>query len=256
MKTERVIISVFAIVLMNLSLIGSATWALGAKSIIEIIQDALPCVVAIESENYQLSVGPNALVGDEASRSVMVMRPVGVARFANQGAGIILDPSGIIVANAHTVKQPSRIKVILHDKREFDAKILSIAPEEDLVFLRIFPPEKLSNFMRLAGEETIRPGDQVYNIGNSEMLKGAISEGRITGLGFKNSDTGVKESRYLALLKINFNIYQGDSGGPVIAKDGNLAGLLAAGSANGDRVSLAISSTLIRQYFNKCMEKK
>ena len=40
------------------------------------------------------------------------------------GSGVLVDPSGIIVTNHHVIGTDSDIKVVLADRREFDAKVL------------------------------------------------------------------------------------------------------------------------------------
>ena len=40
------------------------------------------------------------------------------------GSGVIVDPSGLIVTNNHVIAKADEIKVILADRREFDATVL------------------------------------------------------------------------------------------------------------------------------------
>ncbi|MEO0135523.1 MAG: trypsin-like peptidase domain-containing protein, partial [candidate division WOR-3 bacterium] len=48
------------------------------------------------------------------------------------GSGVIIDPNGYIVTNAHVVEMATEIKVSLPDGRSFDAEIIDIDSEEDL----------------------------------------------------------------------------------------------------------------------------
>lgn len=229
------------------------SYGLSGDSIIDTIQKSLPSLVLIKSENIGLSAGPEQLVKDESSSRLMVIKPVGVVQYSRNGAGVIIDPSGIIVTNAHTVAGAGRVRVILNDRTENEAKVILVSSEEDdLAFLQIETASALP-FIGLADESSIRLGDVVYNVGSSEILRGAISEGRIIGLGNKTDEKDHSKTS-LELVKINFDIYQGDSGGAVIGKDGRLIGLIVAGSSKGGQVSLAIPSNKIKKYYLKCME--
>ena len=41
------------------------------------------------------------------------------------GSGVLVKSDGLIVTNAHVVKGADEIRVVLHDRREFDAKLVS-----------------------------------------------------------------------------------------------------------------------------------
>src|SRR5262245_46847852 len=41
------------------------------------------------------------------------------------GSGVLLRPDGLIVTNAHVVKGADEIRVVLADRREFDAKMVT-----------------------------------------------------------------------------------------------------------------------------------
>ena len=53
------------------------------------------------------------------------------------GSGVLVRPDGLIVTNAHVVKGADEIRVVLADRREFDAKLVSQDERYDLALLRI-----------------------------------------------------------------------------------------------------------------------
>ena len=57
------------------------------------------------------------------------------------GSGVIVAPDGLIVTNDHVVKDSDQITVVLADRREFEAKLVSTDNKTDLAILRIAPPK-------------------------------------------------------------------------------------------------------------------
>lgn len=106
--------------------------AVQADSIIQTIQNLLPSLVEIKSENAGLYKGPDTYVRD--GPKLYVVNPVRVAQYSRQGAGVIIDSSGIIVTNAHTVDNAGRIKVVLNSNTEVNAKLILLSVEDDLAF--------------------------------------------------------------------------------------------------------------------------
>jgi S1-C subfamily serine protease len=53
------------------------------------------------------------------------------------GSGFIISPDGIILTNAHVVRDASEVVVKLTDRREFRAKVLGSDPQSDVAVLKI-----------------------------------------------------------------------------------------------------------------------
>ena len=53
------------------------------------------------------------------------------------GSGVIVDPSGLIVTNTHVIRGADEIRVVLHDRREYDAQLVQTDDKTDLSVLRI-----------------------------------------------------------------------------------------------------------------------
>jgi serine protease Do len=59
------------------------------------------------------------------------------ARTHGLGSGFIISPDGIILTNAHVVRDASEVVVKLTDRREFRAKVLGSDPQSDVAVLKI-----------------------------------------------------------------------------------------------------------------------
>ena len=58
-------------------------------------------------------------------------------QFNGEGSGIIYREDGYILTNAHVVEDAERIRIKLHDGREFDAEVRGTDPDSDIAILRI-----------------------------------------------------------------------------------------------------------------------
>ena len=54
-----------------------------------------------------------------------------------QGSGFIVSADGIILTNAHVVRDAREVTVKLTDRREFSAKVLGVDPKTDIAVLKI-----------------------------------------------------------------------------------------------------------------------
>lgn len=141
------------------------------------------------------------------------------------GSGIIYDPQGFIITNAHVVQGATEIKVVLTDNREFDAELIGLDAELDVAKLRI----KGNNlpFARLGDSEDIMVGEWSIALGNPygyvmNDAKPTVSVGVISALG-RNLDFG--SSRHYNLIQTDTAINQGNSGGPLVNIHGEVIGI-------------------------------
>jgi len=221
-------------------------WA--EQDIITTIQESLPSIVTIATENTKLFQSPQtAAARDPRTGRVVVRKGLTTASYNRIGAGIILDTSGIIVTNAHTISKANRIMVILHDQTRIPAQPIKVISNYDLAYLQITPPFPLLPII-LADSDAVQLRDEIVTVGNSELLKQTISGGHIIGIGTSASEkqSGIDAT---GLLQTSINLYKGDSGGPLLDKKGHLIGLMVAGQIKKDHSSFAIPSNKIKQYY-------
>ena len=233
------------------ALVVPYSFALGQGSTIDILQRSLCALVTVKSEIASASplmemVESGGFSGREAGAIA-----VSSTGYLREGGGVIVDPAGIIVTNAHIVRQAGRIRVVLSDNMELAVIAIAIAPDADLAFLKIAPPGPLES-AQLAGSDEIMSGATVYNIGRSEALRGTITEGRIIGLGSKSIvDIKGQLNTSFGSIITDLDVYSGDSGSPIFNGEGHLIGLIRARSESGSAcASLAIPATSIRNYLD------
>ncbi len=160
------------------------------------------------------------------------------------GAGIIIDPAGYIVTNTHIILYAQFIFATLHNGTRLPAAIASIAPNSDFTILKVDPPAPLKA-LPWADSDKIKLGDPIISVGNSPLLKETLSGGIVQGIGQRQSGPG----NTVDLIETNINLYQGDSGGPILDRDGNFLGIIAAKNMRVERSSFAIPANRIREQF-------
>ena len=199
-------------------------------------------VKALKTNFYQSPKTSAAL--DPATGRMIVARNLLSSNVLRTGAGVIVSSSGLIVTNLHTVLNANKLSVILHDQTSVGAQILHLLPQHDLALLKIDPPFGLQP-VTFADSDTVKLGDAVTNIGNSELLKETISGGVITGLGTGYNKIDGNQPT-VELIEVNINLYKGDSGGPLLDKQGRLIGMIVAKLKNKDKAGFAIPSNKIK----------
>lgn len=219
----------------------------GDISLIEAAQKSLPSIVNVTAEVVGIGQsGRPAAAIDKNTGRLIVLRNVKGARMRKTGAGIIIDPSGLIATNAHTIANAQTITVTLADMTEVPAKVVQYFPQEDFALLSIHPPYPLS-CVALADSDSIQLGDNIVTVGNSELLRQTISGGKVIGIGAHNQQkqSGVNTD----VIQTNINLYKGDSGGPLLDTEGRLIGLMVAGQTDVDHSSFAIPAKKIRLHY-------
>jgi len=142
------------------------------------------------------------------------------------GSGVIYDPQGLIVTNAHVVQGASEITVVLPDKREFPAVLVGIDDVHDIAKLRItgsnLPVAKLGSAKNLMiGEWAIALGNP-YGFMMSDP-KPTVSVGVISAL---NRSFEPQEGRsYRGMIQTDAAVNPGNSGGPLVNIQGEVIGI-------------------------------
>lgn len=174
------------------------------------------------------------------------------------GSGVILRADGLMVTNYHVIKggEQGEIKVALHDKREFNARIILKDEETDLAVLRINNPGKIKfPYLELENSDELNVGDLVLAIGNPFGVGQTVTSGIISAL----ARTRVGAADYQSFIQTDAAINPGNSGGALVDLKGRLIGINTAiysrsGGSNG--IGFAIPSNMVQLVVNSALEGK
>jgi serine protease Do len=182
-----------------------------------------------------------------------------VGRQESIGSGVIVDPDGYIMTNAHVVDGAIRIKVNLMLKGQDtiaevvsgsysppqDASVVGVFKEGDLALIKVaatgLPALHLANYSKL------RQGQVVFALGSPAGLQNSVSMGIVSSIA-RQPDP---DSPFL-YIQTDTAINPGNSGGPLINTAGEVVGLntfILSQSGGNEGVGFAIPSLLIEWVF-------
>ncbi|WP_233347664.1 Do family serine endopeptidase [Hyphobacterium indicum] len=202
-----------------------------------VVRQAAPAVVNVYStRTVQRQMDPffNRFFGQQGPRQQ-----------GSLGSGVIVDSTGVVVTNNHVVQGADELRIVLNDRREFDAEILIADEQTDLAVLRIVTDEPLPA-MPLARPGTAEIGDLVLAIGNPFGVGQTVTSGIVSAL----ARTEVGVSDFAFFIQTDAAINPGNSGGALINMDGSLIGVNSAiysrsGGSNG--IGFAIPVEMVRR---------
>jgi S1-C subfamily serine protease len=139
------------------------------------------------------------------------------------GSGFVWDAQGHVVTNFHVIQGASAARVALHDRSEWPATLVGVAPDQDLAVLRIrAPAEKLAP-MRVGTSRELQVGQKVFAIGNPFGLDFTLTTGIVSALG--RSIPSLTGRRIDDVVQTDAAINPGNSGGPLLDSAGRLVGV-------------------------------
>ncbi|HEX7091267.1 MAG TPA: trypsin-like peptidase domain-containing protein [Longimicrobiales bacterium] len=148
------------------------------------------------------------------------------------GSGVILDREGYILTSDHVVENADHVTVTLHDRREFEARVVARDPSTDVAVLKIepgdYPPA------RLGDSDALRLGDWVLALGSPLGLQFSVSagvvsaKGRSIGILGPGADGASQAAPLEHFIQTDAAMNPGNSGGPLVDLEGNVVGINTA----------------------------
>jgi serine protease Do len=152
------------------------------------------------------------------------------------GSGVIVDPSGIALTNAHVVERATNIEVVTAEGKKHRAKVVGLDKRTDLAVLRLegggpYPAAVLGD------SDKVRVGDWVLAIGSPFGLQQTVTAGIISAKG-----RSIGQGPFDDFLQTDAAINPGNSGGPLVNMSGEIVGINSAIlSRSGGNVGIGFS---------------
>ncbi len=170
------------------------------------------------------------------------------------GSGVIVRPNGIIVTNNHVIEGADEIKVVLSDRREFDAEIVLADPRTDLAILRIAAGDEPLPTLPLANSDDVLVGDIVLAIGNPFGVGQTVTSGIVSATA--RTQKGISDFGFF--IQTDAAVNPGNSGGALVGMKGQLLGINTAiysrtGASNG--IGFAIPTAMINSVLRAALNE-
>lgn len=149
----------------------------------------------------------------------------------NLGSGLLVSSDGLVITNNHVIEKADNLAVRCGE-RESAASVRKRAKEPDLALLATSLKGKDGFVLNETYNQDLI-GRDVFVIGNPYGLEGTFSTGVISGL---------RELDGVRHIQISAPVSPGNSGGPVILRDGTVIGIAAMGLKVGQNLNFAIAS--------------
>jgi serine protease Do len=208
----------------------------------ELSRKVSPSVVKV------VTVGYRQLEEDESEEPGVAVRQ------QSSGSGVIIDPEGYIVTNAHVVVGAQRVQVTLPATvpggpgsprrtaaRTVRGEVVGLDMESDVALLKI--GEKGLPALPLADSDEVGQGQIVLAFGSPLGLDNTVTMGIVssTARQFKLDDP-------MVYIQTDAPINPGNSGGPLVDTQGNVVGintLILSQSGGSEGIGFAVPSNIV-----------
>jgi S1-C subfamily serine protease len=165
------------------------------------------------------------------------------------GTGTIIDPTGLVLTAVTVVPRDAwQIRVFLRGGRVVPGRLVRVEEEKELALVRIGSAGARAEFphVKLGDSRAVEIGEPAFTFGNAfESIESddqiTLGEGLVSGIYDLTRDDLLTESRYLGpVLETSAPLNDGMDGGPLIARDGTVIGLLILGYSKNRWLGTAI----------------
>ena len=184
-----------------------------------------------------------------------------IGRQRTLGSGVIVDPEGYIITNAHVVEGAVRVRVVLFSSENnnsphatlraktttMNARVLGVHTDTDLALLKIEASGLPS--LPFGRYQDVRQGQMVFAFGSPEGLGNSVTMGMVSSIA-RQPDP----DRPMVYIQTDAPINPGNSGGPLVDIEGRLVGIntfiLTQGGGN-EGLGFAIPSGMVRRIYEQ-----
>jgi serine protease Do len=171
------------------------------------------------------------------------------------GSGVIVDPTGFIITNAHVVNGAERVRVALTVDPAtagasgrplvgptLDARIVGLDVETDLAVLKVDTTGLPA--MPFGDSDRLRKGELVFAFGSPAGLANTVTMGVVSSVARE-----IDPQRPVVFIQTDAPINPGNSGGPLVDVDGALVGInnfIISKGGGSEGLGFAIPSGIVQ----------
>jgi S1-C subfamily serine protease len=164
----------------------------------------------------------------------------------NYGAGVIIDHSGLMLTNLHVVEGARAVSVTPFGAEAGPAEVLDTDAELDIALLEFSRPT--TNAAPLGSALSLGVGDEVLAVGSPRKMYFSVSRGMVS---FPNRFLDGVE-----YIQTDLPINVGNSGGPLVDREGRLIGIVSFILRDSQGISFALPIDRALTRFAKHLQAK
>jgi len=209
-----------------------------------------PALAGLPTTEFQ---APNSVLGGASQLRATLTLPqivpavVRVRTKSAAGSGVIIDPLGVVLTNAHLIGDSQRVHIVIEDTKQVVGKVSRIDSIRDLALVEL-PPGNY-HWARLGQGADVVLGAPVTAIGYPLNLAGpaTVTSGIVSRI--LHEPESLRE-----VIQTDAAINIGSSGGPLLDAEGTVIGLVTSilgeyKSRPTSGISYAVSMKTIRDDF-------
>jgi len=160
----------------------------------------------------------------------------------SQGTGFIIDPEGYVITNYHVMQNAKSAAVYTYEGGTHSVRLIGKNEEMDIALLKI---EGNFEELQLDNSDDIQVGEKVIAIGNPLGLQFSVSEGIVSAI-HRPGPNNIN-----AYIQTDAALNPGNSGGPLINKQGKVIGINNFKIGSGESLGFALESNYIEIVVNE-----
>ena len=138
-----------------------------------------------------------------------------------------------LITNVHVVENDSYVTLRRNDGTTVNARVESKAPAFDIAILKVATPSASQVVIPMGSAHSLRPGQEIIVIGSAlGTLQNSVSRGIVSGL---------RTSGGATLVQTDAAANPGNSGGPMLDRNGSVIGITTMGYKNSEGLNFGVA---------------
>ena len=162
------------------------------------------------------------------------------------GSGFLINDNRTLVTNYHVVEDAYYMEAYAENGEKASVSTLLAYDEvADLAILRMDGPLSVIP-LPVVDSDNVRKGDEIYTAGYPLGIANTLADGIVSA---RYIDFGVD------IIQITAAISDGNSGGPLLNKDGHVVGVVCASYIGGENMNVATASNTLKSVYESAAEE-
>lgn len=199
----------------------------GGKNDTSVVNEALKAQPTANSTGKEPEEGSVEEVASKVLPAVVSIQTVTRSGGA-EGSGSVISPDGYVLTNHHVVagaEHGGMMQVTMNDGSKHDAEVVASDANTDVAIVKIKDVKDLP-FLQFGDSDSVAVGQEVVAVGSPLGLNATVTSGIVSA---KNRPVRASqeggESSLIDAIQTDAAVNPGNSGGPLVDRDGNIVGM-------------------------------